>query len=389
MRRGTAVRLTVVGVVTVLVAVTLAVVVTRVNRQQPTTEAAGGGSSTPATTATPAPLRTFTAAQAGHNFLTAYVDPDGRVVRRDQGGDTVSEGQAYAMLIAVGTGDKTALTSVWGWTKLNLLQPDGTMAWRWQSGQVVDTSSASDADLDAARALVLAGSTFHDPSLTTAGVKLGDAILKTETVKTKLGRILVAGNWAKTDPYAYNPSYASPAAYSILAKVSGDKRWGELASGSQAATTAVLANADLPSDWAQIHADGTVDAMPGAAGRGNDGVRYSYDATRLPLRYAESCDAADVKLAARLEPALGRFSDNPAARDLGGKPLTSDQSPVAAAAQAAVDAAAGNQEAALAQLVVADHLQQQSPTYYGGAWDALGRLMLQQDSLGGCIRIDQ
>ncbi len=37
------------------------------------------------------------------------------------------------------------------------MQPDGTMAWRWQGGQVVDTSSASDADLDAARALVLAG----------------------------------------------------------------------------------------------------------------------------------------------------------------------------------------------------------------------------------------
>lgn len=28
---------------------------------------------------------------AGREFLDSYVDPDGRVVRRDQGGDTVSE----------------------------------------------------------------------------------------------------------------------------------------------------------------------------------------------------------------------------------------------------------------------------------------------------------
>ena len=38
--------------------------------------------------------------RAGQFFLRRYVDGDGRVVRRDQGGDTVSEGQAYGMLIA-------------------------------------------------------------------------------------------------------------------------------------------------------------------------------------------------------------------------------------------------------------------------------------------------
>ncbi len=86
---------------------------------------------------------------------------------------------------------------------------------------------------------------------------------------------------------------------------------------------------------------------------------------------------------------MDRFQGNPGARDLGGKPLTSDQAVVAAVAQAAVDASAGDQDAALAQLKVADRLQQQTPTYYGGAWDALGRLMLQRDDLGGCIRIDQ
>ena len=34
------------------------------------------------------------AVESATAFLDGYVDPDGRVVRRDQGGDTVGEGQA-------------------------------------------------------------------------------------------------------------------------------------------------------------------------------------------------------------------------------------------------------------------------------------------------------
>jgi len=51
-----------------------------------------GCTSAPETlTATPAD----TARAAAESFLDRYVEPDGRVVRLDQGGDTVSEGQAY------------------------------------------------------------------------------------------------------------------------------------------------------------------------------------------------------------------------------------------------------------------------------------------------------
>lgn len=365
---------------TVLVAAVLAVVVTGV----------GGGPTPASTTGTgpgagaPVPPRELTAAEAGQSFLDSYVDPDGRVVRRDQGDDTVSEGQAYAMLVAVAVGDQDAFNRVWAWTQQHLLRPDGTMSWRWQAGEVVDPSSASDADLDTARALVLAGRSFSDPALTAAGRTMGTAILDVETVKTKLGRILVAGSWATTEPYAYNPSYASPAAVDVLATGSDDDRWAELAAGSLAITTAVLTSADLPPDWAQVHADGRVEPMPGAAGRGNEGVRYSYDATRLPLRYAESCHPEDVALAARLAGPLARFAGNPAARDLGGQPLTGDQSVVAIAAQTAVFAAAGDSTSAAAQLVAADHQQQLTPTYYGGAWDALGRFVLTDPILGGC-----
>ncbi len=352
--------------------------------------AAVGGGGAPATapssapaTATTAP-RTLTATEAGQSFLAGYVDRDGRVVRRDQGGDTVSEGQAYAMLVAVALGDRDTFARVWSWTQRHLMRPDGTLSWRWHRGKVVDASSASDADLDAARALVVAGRRFADPTLTDAGRRLGTAILDVETVTTSVGRILVAGNWATTEPYAYNPSYASPAAVDVLAKDSGDRRWTELAAGSQAITRRVLTDAGLPADWAQVHGDGRVEPTSGAAGRGAEGVRYSYDAARLPLRYAESCHPEDVVLAAQLAGALARSPGGPAARDLTGQPLTSDQSVVAITAQAAVFAAAGDTTGANAQLIAADHQQQLGPTYYGGAWNALGRMLLTDPALGGC-----
>ena len=69
-----------------------------------------------------------------------------------------SEGQAYAMLI----GDRETFAAVWSWTRQHLVRPDQTLSWRWQNGSVVDASSALDADLDAARALVIAGQAFGD-----------------------------------------------------------------------------------------------------------------------------------------------------------------------------------------------------------------------------------
>jgi endoglucanase len=329
-------------------------------------------------------LGALTAQEAGESFLSGYVEPDGRVTRRDEGGDTVSEGQAYAMLVAAALNDQQHFTRVWVWTKRNLAREDGLLAWRWKDGQVVDNASASDADLDAARALVIAAAAFGDDKLKAEGVRLGTAVLDEETVMTGVGRVLVAGSWASHPPYAYNPGYTSPAASALLADATHDERWAELDSGTRAVTTALLNSADLPPDWAQIHPDGRIDAMPGAAGRADEGVHYGYDATRMPIRFAESCHPADVALAARLTPALDRSVGDPAVRDLDGTPLLNEESVVAAAAKAAALAAAGQNARAASQLLGADHLQQVKPTYYGAAWNALARLMLSGETLGGC-----
>lgn len=351
----------------------------------PSTDQAGAGADATGTpgTGTPTP-QARTATEIGEDFLVDYVDDDGRVVRRDQGDDTVSEGQAYGMLVAVAVGDEKRFDAIWSWTKDELVRPDGLLAWQWKDGAVVDDMPASDADVDAARALVLAGSTFDRPDLTTSGVDLGTDVLDEMTVSTDVGRILLPGPWAMgPGPWSYNPSYASPATFAQLGEASGDPRWAELEAGSRAVTTNILASTALPSDWAQVQQDGTTVPLPSADGSSGS-VQYSYDAGRLALRYAESCQPEDVALAASMATVLQRYDELPMQLDLGGQSVGSDQSPLAYAARAAAEASDGQHDRAAADLRTADDLSQSTPTYYGSAWAALAALQLEGTSLGAC-----
>ncbi|MCL9664095.1 glycosyl hydrolase family 8 [Curtobacterium albidum] len=361
----------------VVVAVGVALVAVR-----PWSDTVPQAGTTSSATSSPAPDVERSATQLRSDFLDDHVQ-DGRVVRTDQGGDTVSEGQAYGLLIAYANDDRRTFGAIWSWTQRHLVTDDDLLAWRWtpQDG-VADEQSASDADLDAARALVLAGERWDDERYTTAGKTLASAILEHETATTDLGRILLPGPWADSEPYRYNASYASPAAFRILERATGDRRWTELERGSSAVTAAVLDESDLPSDWSQVHADGTVDPMPASGDQGS--VVYGWEAMRLPLRYAEACSADDRALAASVAPTLARSTRLAAQLDLGGTAVTGDTSGLAYAARAAAEHAAGSSSAAAADLRRMDRTAATTQTYYGDAWAALGATMLTSDVLGGC-----
>jgi endo-1,4-beta-D-glucanase Y len=351
------------------------------------------------TTADIAAMRDGAARAAGNEFLDEYAESDGRVVRRDEGGDVVSEGQAYGMLIAAAVGDRTRFRSIWDWTKNHLRRPDGLLSWRWADDQVIDSNSAADADLDAARALVLAGRRFNAPELTEDGKRLGAVILQSEsvTIGTRVapagdvvpvgsgmagtGRVLVAGNWATTPPYAVNAGYFSPRAEAQLSRVSADRRWMDLTRTQRVLGWQLAGTSSLPPDWASVDAAGT--AVPtGPPGGGP--VYFGLDAARLPVRYAESCDPADRALAAAMRPILAAPGDVSALRNLDGSAASDWQHPVAVVASAATEKAAGDADAAAERLDAATALQQRYPTYYGAAWVALGRIMLSTSLLGGC-----
>ncbi|MBG6185527.1 endoglucanase [Arthrobacter sp. CAN_A214] len=381
MKKSTLFALVAFGVVTLLVVVAVALWATGVLRPSNNQTQESSGGSGPAVEPS---IEQITSQESARLFLETWVDDDGRVVRRDQGGDTVSEGQAYGLMIALGAEDEERFDAIWSWTEQNLMRDDGLLAWRWQDGAVVDAEPASDADVDAARALVLAGERFGRADFAAAGQELAAQVLDSMTAQTPLGMILLPGLWAAGGPdHFYNPSYASPVSFMVLFESSGDQRWNELVEGGRAVTAALLDESPLPPDWAQVTGDGEVNAMPGAGGQGDD-VRYSYDAARLPIRFAESCEEADRQLAARMLPTLNRPTELSAALDLGGAPLNEDQHPVAYLARAAAAASAGQVADARENVREAEQVAGQFSTYYGAAWVSTGRLMLETDILGGC-----
>jgi endoglucanase len=321
-------------------------------------------------------------------FLGHYELPSGRVVRWDQGGDTVSEGEAYAMLLSVAVGDRRRFDAAWEWTRTHLLQPDGLMAWHWASGSITSGESATDADVDAAYALELAATRLHEPADLAPAAAMAAAIAGNETVGTPNGPVLVAGPWAVGPPAYVNPSYASPWELAALAQLPGQAQsFGALAAGTRALVGQVLGSSALPPDWVQLTGAAPADVPP--QGSGSDD-RYGFDAVRIPIRWAASCTASERKAAAPLWPVL-------ASAALRGHPTVelglhrgeiqvhgAVKSPVGLVAAAASGWAAGNRDAALGLLSRAEALNHAHPSYYSSAWVALGRVFLETGRLGTC-----
>jgi endoglucanase len=332
---------------------------------------------------------------AAESFFDRYVQPDGRVSRTDQGSDTVSEGQAYAMLLAVALDDRSRFDRVWDWTKANLQRHDGLLAYHWSRGHVDSEEPATDADLDAARALVLAGKRFESDDYTDAGVRMGEAVLDDETSQVSGLPVLAAGPWARSSSPIVDPSYFSPRAYADLAAAHPDSRWDDLAGTSRSIVTA-LSGSGLPPDWGRVDAlvpsDGQASAQAqpiaapsGAASSpsGTSGPVSGLDALRVAMRSAESCVGADRRIAAGLWP-LYRRHPGAATYALDGRPVGSQSHPASYVAAAAAAKADGNDKSAEQMLDRAQDADSSQPTYYGAAWVALGRVMLTSSALGAC-----
>jgi endoglucanase len=305
--------------------------------------------------AVPAGTPTEKAVGAARAFLTRYVDPDGRVVRRDQGGDTVSEGQAYALLAAVAAGDRARFDRVWGWTRAHLERDDGLLSWHWAGGKVADGQSSADADLDTAHALLLAARRFDEPGLAQQSRRMADAMRGQEISDG----VVMAGPWAVQQGLT-NPSYFDPRGLAAL-------HMDDVAGATRRVVAALVGGSAgrPPPDWATVGPPPAPAPPPG--GRAASG--YGYDAARVPIRLAASCDPADRRLAASMNGLEG---------------AAPGRHPLFAVARAAQAWAAGDRAAAGRLLDDASIQDQAAPTYYGAAWVAIGRLLLDTDLLGSC-----
>jgi endo-1,4-beta-D-glucanase Y len=334
---------------------------------------------TAATTPSPAPNPSPSAPTraAAERFLTRYVTSDGRIIRHDQGGDIVSEGQAYGMLIAEVAQQPAVAHTIWSWTAAHLANSHGLIASHaTASGQIEDPHSATDADILIAYALLrYAGA--DQAALHRDGRRIADAVLSQESVTLPAGAPLpVAGPWAKATE-TVDPSYLMPSVFAGLAGLTGDDRWNRAAAGA-VAQIATLTNGGrlLPPDWARLSGDRLVPiADPG----GGAGVQYSFDAARLPIWFATGCTADARNLAAawwrNLLVAGGR--SGPQALTLSGATINATPSPLPLMAGSAAAAAAGDDSTAGELRTRATTLARQDPTYYGDAWVALGPALLE------------
>jgi endoglucanase len=311
-------------------------------------------------------------------FLTAYVLPDGRVVRRDQGDDTVSEGQAYGLLLAEAADEPAVFGRVWQWTQDHLQLPSGLFAYHADAaGHLLSMQPASDADLLIAWALLR----YQGPDAAArhqAGRRVAAAVLAKEVVSGP-GRMLIltAGPWATGRPASLDPSYWSLPALTALAQLTGNPEWQRLAYGAVAVTDRLTADgSELPPDWAEITPAESLTPVPAPNGSAPQ-AEYGLDAERTVLWYAASCDPRARELARRWWALLSRPGRASAqALLLDGAVLNPAPSPLPLVAAAAAAEAAGQRSASRRLLQSAVAQQRSHPTYYGGAWAALAPALL-------------
>lgn len=316
-------------------------------------------------------------------FLAAYVLPDGRVARPDQGNDTVSEGQAYGLLLAEATGKPAVFGRIWQWTQDHLQLPGGLFAYHANAaGRLLSTEPASDADLLIAWALLR----YRGPDAASrhqAGQRVAAAVLAQEVTNGLDGApILAGGPWGTGRPASLNPSYWALPALTSLSRLTGDARWQQLADEAVALTGHLTAGGrKLPPDWAALTDAGILTPAPAPNGSESQ-AQYGLDAQRTILWFAASCDPRARALAGRWWALLRRPGRSQAqALKLNGRILNPDASPLPLVAAAAAAQAAGQQGASSRLLARARDQQHTDPTYYGGAWAALAPALL-----GGALR---
>lgn len=284
-------------------------------------------------------------------YRATFVTAEGRVVRPEHQGDTVSEGQAYTLLRSAWMDDQATFDRVWRWTREHLSRTsrDGSslLAWHWvpdAGGRVDDWNVATDADADVALALLMADARWRAPTRADlppyrdAALALLRDLIEHAVGADEAGRsLLLPGAWADQRASGrgllLNPSYFAPASYRLFHEATADGRWLALAEGSYDVLDALCAGAErsgVVPDWVRWW---SIDRWsPGD----DTGARSSWDAVRVPWRVAtdwiwfEEARARDY-LGRCLEPFVRQHLSNgmAVAHALDGKVLEADDHPLA------------------------------------------------------------
>ena len=230
----------------------------------------------------PSPLNRSFFETTWENYRDRFIQDDGRVIDWENDDQrTTSEGQAYAMLRAVIIDDPETFDQVLTWGEQNLARrDDGVLidhlwAWKWgpdaapgdaKKWGILDQNFATDADIDAATALIMAARRWQKPVyLNLAKTKLSD-IWEFSTADISLenelsGHYLLPGPMDAFHPspetWYLNPSYFAPYAFRLFAQIDRRRDWlGLINTGYRMLEeSARLSEIGLPSDWVLLHSN--------------------------------------------------------------------------------------------------------------------------------------
>lgn len=205
-------------------------------------------------------------------------------------GCTVSEGVGYGMLIAAFQEDWDTFHRLYIYDKAQYesgnFPSTGLMAWEVSSFtyEYLSASSATDADLDIAAALIIAYFKTGTSEYLEFAQTIANAIWDNEINQSTY--LIYSGNTAmwQTDNPAYNLSYFSPVAIRLFAAVDASHDWQSVLDQSYAYMLAVqeLGTGVFP-DWSD--ATGTpIDPDNGSAS--NTYWTYNKESVRIPWRIA-------------------------------------------------------------------------------------------------------
>lgn len=254
---------------------------------------------------------------AWQRFKLLYVSDDGRVIDASTPKQiTTSEGQSYALFFALVGNDRPAFDQILRWTQNNLAT--GSLekhlpAWQWGYGEddwhVLDSNSASDADLWIAYTLGEAGRLWGEGWYSQIGAAVAKNIVKQEVVAIPgLGPTLLPGPMGFVDEQRWrlNPSYSPLSIVRGVGRQTRDPIWNEIAQSSE---RVILASAEkgFAADWVEFTNGGFV---PDRKTRGIG----SYDAIRVYM-WAGMLPASEPsrdKIVSALKPMVQAVSKRPA-----------------------------------------------------------------------------
>lgn len=222
-------------------------------------------------------------------FKSRFIRDDGKLVDSFSA-LSHSEGQGYAMLLALAADDRATFDKIWTWTRTNLKRrEDSLLAWNWKptlggpGGAIGDSNDATDGDILVAWALHRAARQWQVPAYDDAARAIAQDVLAKLVREVDGFAVLMPGlsGFDHDGAITINLSYWIFPAFMSLNEIVPSMRWYELErSGLYFLSLARFGKAQLPSDWIVLTraADGGLQMAPPP-----DKPTYGFDAVRIPL----------------------------------------------------------------------------------------------------------